>query len=71
MLLERAAGALFYCAALYCSPESQGTQRRKDKRHIILTMKTRPWWITIFRDVHFWVPAIVLFTGLMLLRFVQ
>jgi hypothetical protein len=34
-------------------------------------MTTKPWWITIFRDVHFWVPAIALLTGLMLLRFVQ
>jgi hypothetical protein len=34
-------------------------------------MKTRPWWSAILRDIHFWIPAIVLVTGLSILRFVR
>jgi hypothetical protein len=34
-------------------------------------MKLQPWWIAMLRDIHFWIPAIVLATGLMILRFVR
>lgn len=32
---------------------------------------SRGWLVNIFTDVHFWVPAVVLLAGLLLLRFIH
>jgi hypothetical protein len=34
-------------------------------------VRARPLWAAILSDVHFWVPAIILVIGLILLRLVQ
>ena len=31
----------------------------------------QPWWTAILKDIQFWIPFIVLLTGLLLLRIVQ
>jgi len=33
--------------------------------------RRRAWWVTMFRDVQFWVPLAVLLGGLILLRVIQ
>jgi len=33
--------------------------------------RSRTWWVAMFRDVQFWVPVVVLLTGLILLRAIQ
>jgi hypothetical protein len=32
---------------------------------------SREWWVPILKDVHFWVPLIVLLAGLIALRWVR
>jgi hypothetical protein len=32
---------------------------------------SRGWLVSIFADIHFWVPAVVLLAGLLLLRFIH
>jgi hypothetical protein len=31
----------------------------------------RNWWSSIFTDIHFWVPAVVLIAGLLLLQWLR
>jgi hypothetical protein len=35
------------------------------------TDQTRSWMATVFADIHFWVPVVVLVGGLLLLRFIH
>ena len=33
--------------------------------------QSRRWWSPILKDIHFWVPLIVLLTGLIVLRWIR
>jgi hypothetical protein len=39
--------------------------------HGAVNRRKSAWWVTMFRDVHFWVPVAVLLAGLILLRAIQ